>query len=150
MIFNRETVDGVQREIIPLLHEHYREIAKFQDIPLDVDWLFYRNAERMNLLRIFTCRKNTVLIGYAVFCIKPNPHYASSLQASQDVVFIQKNQRGNGREFIKWCDAQLKSEGVQAVYHHIKAKHNFGPMLEAQGYELVDLIYCKRLDVEAT
>jgi hypothetical protein len=51
-----------------------------------------------------------------------------------------------GGRFIKWCDEQLRAEGVAVVYHHIKAAHNFGPMLERFGYELVDLIYSRRLN----
>ena len=53
---------------------------------------------------------------------------------------------GAGERFIRYCDEQLRAQGVQAVYHHVKAKQSFGPTLTRQGYELVDLIYAKRLD----
>jgi hypothetical protein len=32
------------------------------------------------------------------------------------------------------------------VFQRTKAKHNFGNLLEALGYELVDLVYARRLD----
>ena len=51
-----------------------------------------------------------------------------------------------GAQFIKYCDEQCKSEDIQVIYHHIKAAHDFGPLLINSGYELVDLIYAKRLD----
>ena len=78
-----------------------------------------------------------------------NIHYQDSLQALQDVIYVDRELRGNGigKEFIKWCEEQLRADGVQAIYQHVKNKHNFGPMLETMGYELVDLIYAKRLDV---
>jgi hypothetical protein len=41
---------------------------------------------------------------------------------------------------------RLALEGIQVVYHHVKAAHNFGKMLERMDYKLVDLIYAKRLD----
>jgi hypothetical protein len=101
----------------------------------------------MGTLRTFTARDaDGVLTGYCVFFVRHNIHYASSLQASQDVIYIDPERRGFGAEFILWCDQQLKEEGVQAVYHHVKQAHNFGPLLERFGYECVDLIYARRLD----
>lgn len=103
----------------------------------------------MGNLRVYSARsgEKNLLVGYAVFFVRHNMHYADSLQATQDILFVQKEFRGRGGEFIAWCDYQLKKEGVQAVYQHVKAKHNFGKLLERMGYELVDLIYTKRLDV---
>lgn len=69
-----------------------------------------------------------------------------SKQAVQDVVFIHPEFRGFGKKFFIYCDDVLKNQKVQVVYHHIKAAHNFGAMLESIGYKLVDLIYAKRLD----
>lgn len=134
-------------EIIPLLRLHWEEIAHYKDIPLEVDWQAYANADKNNALRIYSTRESdgTELTGYAVFFIKENPHYKSSKQAVQDVVFIRKDKRGHGKEFLSWCESNLKAEGVEVVMHHIKAAHNWGKMLERMGYELVDLIYAKRL-----
>lgn len=87
------------------------------------------------------------LVGYALFFVRSNPHYKSSVQAVQDVIYLAPGVRGGtGYKFIAWCDAQLAAEGVQAVYQHVKAAHDFGRLLERQGYELVDFIYAKRLD----
>lgn len=144
--YQRESLAGVLTEIMPLLKEHYREIAHYQDIELDVDLEGYIRVDNAGMLRVFTCRHHKELIGYAVFLVKTNLHYRQSLQAIQDVVFISKEHRGFGRDFINWCDEQLKLEGIQVVYHHVKTKHNWGKMLEGMGYELVDLIYAKRLD----
>jgi GNAT superfamily N-acetyltransferase len=88
------------------------------------------------------------LVGYAVFFVRPNMHYMDSVQAVQDVLYLSPALRGTGHgmRFIRYCDEELTRLGVQAVYHHVKEKHNFGPALERMGYELVDLIYAKRLD----
>ena len=85
------------------------------------------------------------LVGYAVFFVRGNPHYKSSRQAVQDVLFLHKSARGNGARFVAWCDHRLVEEGTEVVYHHVKAAHDFGVMLERQGYELVDKVYAKRL-----
>ena len=99
------------------------------------------------MLRVFTARTpENELVGYAVYFVRPHLHYKSSLNAFQDILYIRKDVRGLGGSFIFWCDDQLRKEGVQVVAQHIKAAHNFGPLLEKVGYTLMDLIYVKRLD----
>jgi hypothetical protein len=146
--FRRETLDGaLWAEIMPLLERHWIEVAHYSDIPLHVDVNAYAMAEANGFLRVYTIRDDATLVGYAAFFVRPNPHYASSLQAVQDVIYLHPDYRGGtGARFIAWCDAQLREQGVQAVYHHVKQAHNWGPMLERMGYELVDLIFAKRLD----
>ncbi len=135
-------------EMMPLFVRHWREIAHYQDIELKPNVEFYETMFKHGCLRVFTVRKDEALVGYSVFFVKPNPHYMGSIQASQDILFLAPEFRKGsvGARFIKWCDEELKSDGVQAVYHHVKTAHNFGPMLERMGYECVDLIYARRLD----
>lgn len=144
--FGIESFAEVREEIKPLLAAHWKEVAHYPDIELDVDWTRYAMLADAGLLRIFTVRSQGGLVGYAVFVVQTNMHYSQSLQAMQDVLFISEQHRGFGRKFIEWCDDHLRDLGVQAVYHHVKAAHNFGPMLERMGYELIDRIYGRRLD----
>lgn len=147
MQFQREATPKIFAELKPLLEKHWREVAHFQDIPLEPDWETYENLDNSGALRTYTVRTlDGVLVGYAIYFVRSNPHYKSSIQASQDILFMDPAYRGKGGRFIKWCDEQLKADGVQAVYQHVKAKHNFGPLLERIGYQLVDLIYARRLD----
>ena len=144
MKFARESIADVWGEVQALLNEHWREIAHYQDIPLQPDEVFYLGNPA---LRCFTAREDC-LVGYACFVVAPNKHYMGSLQAMQDVLFISPGHRKGltGYRFIRWCDEQLKAEGVQVVYHHTKTAHDFGALLTRQGYEEVDRIYAKRLD----
>lgn len=147
MKFQRERVHDLIEELLPLLKKHWEEIARFKDIPLAPEFERYMVCEDKGGLRVYTARTDEgLLIGYAAFMIHNNVHYRNSLQALQDVIYIDKERRGFGHMFIAWCDEQLKAEKVQVVSHHVKAKHNWGPMLEKQGYELVDLVFQKRLD----
>lgn len=133
-----------------MLQKHWGEIAHFSDIELNVDWATYFKMQDGGMLRMFTAREQDgTLVGYAVFIVRYNPHYADSLTALQDVIFIDPGKRGFGKKFIEWCDEQLRKEEVQLVVHHVKAAHNFGQMLESIGYELIDLMYGRRLDIEA-
>jgi hypothetical protein len=147
--FQREQLTAeLCEELRPLLEKHYKEIAHYQDIPLIPAYEQYMKLDSMGMLRVFTAREESgECAAYAIFFVKHNLHYSSSLQAVQDIIYVDPNKRGFGARLIKWCDEQLKAEGVQVVYHHVKVAHNFGPLLERMGYQLVDLIYGKRLDL---
>lgn len=142
-------------ETLPLLMAHYEEIAHFKDIPLKPDQATYAAVASVGALRVYTVRESVwkTLIGYAVFFLRQNIHYATSLQAVQDILYLAPSARGKlvGFRFIKWCDEELRKEGVQVVMHHVKAREDldFGPMLERIGYELVDRIFARRLDKES-
>ena len=148
MKYAQESYDAVIEEIMPLIEEHYLEIAKYKDIPLEPDWPTYKAMDKLGILRIFTCRdeETNKLLGYGIYLVKSHLHYSSCLVGQQDILFITKEKRGMGFKFILWCDKQLEYQGVKMVIQHVKASHNFGPMLEKLGYELMDLIYTKRLD----
>jgi hypothetical protein len=150
MNFQRERAHDVFDELVPLMEKHYAEIAHYQDIPLDVDRAAYEFAEDAGNLRVFTVRDEDegAVIGYAVYFVRHNIHYRGSLQAMQDVLFLDPAFRHGlvGAKLIAFADAALQAEGVQVVYHHVKIEHNFGPLLERLGYQLIDLIYGKRLD----
>lgn len=144
--FQKESLEQCYEEALPLLQNHYHEIAHYQDIEFDPDIDKYKAIEGLGILHIFTARKEGRLVGYAVFIVQYNMHYKQSLQALQDVLFVDPMYRGFGKRFIEYCDIELKKLGVQCTVHHTKAAHNFGPMLNRIGYELVDHIYVKRLD----
>ena len=144
---------GLLHEALPLLRAHKDEIAHYQDIPLDVAEEKYLAMDLAGTLRVFTARVDDAtasldnkLVGYAVFFVAPNLHYRGSLQASQDILYMDPAHRGRGLVFINWCDEQLRQEGVQAVYQHLKVEHDFGRALERLGYVFVDKIYARRLD----
>ncbi len=162
--------DALWDEAMPLLRAHWKEVAAFQDIPLNPDRALYAASEEAGILRVFTARdasggsydtqpvirkeypgwrplESWPLVGYALYFVRPAPHYQSSVQAVQDVLYLHPDRRGRtAYKFVAWCDEQLSIEGVQVSYHHVKASKDFGSMLEHQGYELVDRIYAKRLD----
>jgi len=148
--FGLELLTELWSEIDPLLVAHYEELARFKDIPLAPDKAAYATVENIGMLRTYTVRDDGVLVGYAIFFLRQALHYSTSLQASQDVLFISPAHRGRktGLEFLTWCDEQLRVEGVQVVYHHVKVDPalDFGPLLIRLGYEQIDAIYGKRLD----
>lgn len=144
--YQLEKLEDIYDEILPILKEHYLEIAHYKDIKFEPNISEYYRLEDIGIIKIYTVREESELIGYAVFIIKSHLHYKSSLTAGQDILYIKKEKRGFGRDFINWCDGELKKLGVQVVYQHVKANHDFGSMLETLDYKLVDKLYGRRLD----
>lgn len=147
----RESLDAArtgQKSVDSLLERHWREIAYYEDIPLDVDWNFYQEADKRGLLRIFTVRDGEELVGYAVYLVRHAPHYKSSLQAVQDVIFLAPEyRRGSaGLQLVGYADAMLAAEGVQLTYHHSKVKQPIDIILRRQGYQLIERVWGKRHD----
>ena len=151
MEFQREYLETNERlieELWPLLEAHYIQIAHYKDIPLIPDFEAYRVAEKNGALRIFTARERGVIYGYSVFFVRKNVHYSTSVQAVQDILYLDPMVRkgSTGYRFIQWCDDQLRADGVQAVYHHVKVDHDFSPVLQRMGYEEIERIFARRLD----
>lgn len=144
--FNTERLQDIWDEIVPILKDHYLEIAHYKDIRFEPNVSEYFKIEDAGILKVFTAREDDLLIGYNVFLVRNNMHYKSSLQALNDIIYIKKEKRGFGKKFIKWCDEELKSIGVQVVHHHIKFAHDWSPILENMGYVKHDIIMSKRLD----
>lgn len=131
-----------------LLLEHWREIAHFKDIQLDVNWGAYHAVETAGKLRIYTARRVTELVGYVAYFVNVNPHYQGSLQAVQDVLFLAPEHRKAlaGYRLLLYSERQLAEEGVQAVYQHSKIAHQLDAFFTRLGYEAVDTLWAKRLD----
>jgi GNAT superfamily N-acetyltransferase len=148
--FQRERIQGLWDELAPLLEQHWREVAFYQDIPLAPDTEVYGMAEDAGRLRCFTAREDGKLIGYSFYFVQQHPHYVGSKVAQQDVIFVDPAKRRGtlGARLIAWCDEQLRAEHVQVVTHHVKvAPHlDFGRLLERMGYEPTDTLWSKRLD----
>lgn len=130
-------------EMIPLWVRHHAETVQYVNIPLEPNTIAYQQAAKAGIVRIFTARIDGKLIGYQVFFVMPHLHSRHSLQATQDIIFIDREYRKGltGYKFIKFCSDKLISDGVQVIYQHISAHHDFGPVLKRMGYELVDLVY---------
>lgn len=136
-------------EAYDLLYTHWDEIAHYRDLPLDPDRAQYLALQANGVLRAYSVRVSDTqkLVGYAVYFVRPNPHYVSSgLCAAQDILYIHPDHRGIGHRFIPWCDEQLRAEGVRCVYQHSKLAHDIGPLLTRLGYEPIDTMWGRRLD----
>jgi GNAT superfamily N-acetyltransferase len=148
--YQREHMADIWDELLPLFELHYREIAHYQDIPLAPDRAFYLEADRLGLLRAYTVRAiDGLLVGYVTLVVRTNPHYATSVQAVADLLYLHPDHRRGraGVGLIRYAEDQLRREGVQVVMHHVKIAHpRLGEILRRGGYIPIDTLYAKRLD----
>jgi len=145
MDFGVDSIEASFKEALPLIREHFEETGIHDGIEFDPDVEGYLGAESAGVLRVYSCRDDGLLVGYAVYVVSYNLHYKSSLQALQDVVFIRKQYRGVGFKFMKWCDDQLKIEGVGVVLQNSMVDHDISPLLIRMGYTLECNTYRRRL-----
>lgn len=135
-------------EMRPLLEMHSDETNAWPDIAFKLDIEPYVAFETAGMLRVFTARDDTnTLLGYVVITVGPHPQYAGSVQASTSAVFMHPRIRGTASfVFLSWCDAYLKAEGVQVVYHSVKTSLDWSPLLLHMGYGLHEVVYARRLN----
>lgn len=133
----------------PMLIDHWRELADFQDIPLDVSWDWYEAAEKLGSLVIYAARDDGRLVGYALFVWRPShPHYKNHAWAVLDIIWVDPNMRGQGigTGLADFFEAELKKLGVSVVQMRSKTKSpELGNMLSARGYRQNELAHTKRL-----
>lgn len=150
-VIQREMLtEALWSEVMPLLTAHYHEIAHYPDIELNPWKERYFTLQDNGALRLLVARDEGGLIGYLAVLVTPHLHYADSLTASQDVLFVRNDHRGLllGRDLIRAAEEMLRAEGVQVFSQHCKVRPDIdvGRLFRAMGYEPMDMIYVKRLD----
>ena len=148
-VFSCETYDQVIGDITPLLAEHHKELGPYQEeMPFDPELGLYRKASDAGLARIYTARLDTGLVGYAIYFIRPNPHYRSTGWAISDIIWVHPKHRnfGIGNGLYEFIEKDLKAQNVFVLHTTTKKNHPaLGMLLESRGHVLVELGYQKRL-----
>lgn len=145
LVYAKESAIDAILEIEPLARDHYNEIAVHMGEPYDPDWNAYRLMEQAGYLRVYTARDDGRLVGYAVFFLRPHQHSKASMQAFSDLLYIARESRGHGHDFIRWCDLQLKADGARVVYQSVTPYCDFSKTLERLGYEDLGRTFGRRL-----
>jgi hypothetical protein len=137
----------VADSIHALAAANYAEVGHFPGIAFDIDANKYNDADNRGVLRIFTIRDEQ-LIGYATFIVARGLHTKRCLRANHDAIYIDPRRRDVllFTNFIEFCDAYLKKEGVELVSQSVHVSRNFGPLLKCLGYELVAHTWARRLN----
>jgi hypothetical protein len=147
-VFSREPLSPeLVGEMVPLIAQHFHEIARFKDFKVEPEFLFYKQAEDAGALRIFCARLDSTLIGYSVFTLARHPHFKATIQAHEELLYLGQVWRKGitGDRFIQFCDQQLAADGANVIYHTVTVERDFSALLLRRGYELSDRVYAKRV-----
>lgn len=147
--FQRERFSAtLEEELLPLALQHNKEIGGvISDIVVKVPREMYEHLDANDSLRIYTIRKNGELKGYNNFVVILHPEY-NKLTAQHDVMFVHPSVRigFNAMRFLRWCDEQLKQDGILFVTQNVTVEKDYSPILERLGYKPSETIYIKRLN----
>ena len=144
--FKKEKYHDLIEELKPYLHDHYKEVAMYQDkIPLDPNYEAYGLAQDNGVLHMFTMRDEGELIGYNIFFVQSHPHYNSTYWAMNDIVYIAPDQRHNlaSLEFFQYCEEQLKEFGADVITYHMKVMKTFQALMESLDMDHAEHMYTK-------
>jgi hypothetical protein len=132
-------------EFEPLARKHFNEVRHDWGGSFDYDpnRNTFLGMEQRNKLRFYTCRKDGELIGYACYLLLHSIQSKTQLQGYCEMIFIKKEERGAGLEFIFWCDAQIEKE-VDIIIYAVKPFADYSRILKHLGHELLETSYARR------
>lgn len=147
--FQKETYSEAVEDIKSLIGEHYEEVSQHKDFPLQPSFDIYEKLDSIGMLSIFTARdEGKVIVGYAVFIVAKEHKYKDMLKATQDVLFIRKDIRGRGLDFLIYTQNELKEMGVKIVTQSVTPDNDFSKVLLWLGYKHTETIYTKNLTLK--
>ena len=146
--FKAEPLEPAFTDAAPLLEMHYQELTLNKDaVKLKPMLENYRQIERTGKLAVYTARDDGALVGYGVFFVAPHIHYADTVVAMNDVLFLHPaHRRGSmGTRLIKFCEQALRARGAHKIAWHIKLSLDWSPILARLGYATEEITVAKLL-----
>jgi GNAT superfamily N-acetyltransferase len=134
------------RDLLPL---HHKELGPYQDaMPLVPDYAFYERAASIGMVRFYTARQYGQLLGYAIYFVKPNPHYSTTSWAVSDIVWVHPEHRnaGVGNGLFEFVEIDMRKNGIFVLHTTAKEAHKpLQKLLLSRGHKLVELGFQLRL-----
>lgn len=143
--FNQESVQDVLPEVLSMLRDHWEEVARNKDKQkLSVDFDRYTDMEEEGVLVAYVLREDGVAKGYSTYFLNTHLRY-DMYCALNDVIYVSPELRHGSvtKEFIEYCEKDLKSRGVENVMISMKSDHRFESLLKSCGYGPLEVSYSK-------
>lgn len=138
--FQEELMSSITHELRPLFEEHYNEVGAFGGLKvgLNIQWTVYKILEEKGMLHFVTARKGNRLAGYYVSIIAPHLHFADTLVAENDTIFITKKYRAGrvGVELIKYAGVLLNKK-CKVVLLNLPADKAYTRLASHAGFTLI-------------
>ena len=135
--FKCEPLEPMFTQAAELFKLHYEELTLNKDaVKLNPMRDSYQQIERTGKMAVYTARDDGELVGYAIFFVSPHIHYADTIVAMNDVLFLHPAHRKGsmGTRLIKFCEQGLRTRGAHKIVWHIKLSRDWSPILIRLGY----------------
>lgn len=133
-------------ELAPIVYQHWLEVEDHkEEIPLEPDWLRYRELASGGFLTVITVRDDSALVGYSLILTMPSLHSKSVKLGVNDVVYLKPLYRktGLGTSLFKKVEEVMKEKGVKLLSVSTKTKQPFDDLCIRLGYENTERLYTK-------
>lgn len=150
-VYKVERWRDLRREMLPLLVQHWKEIAlNHLDVPLDIDHERYDAMDESGALHIVTVRQDGELVGYHVAIVAGHLHYKSTLHGITDVYWLAPAHRQGftGIRLFKAVERELAAMGVRKLFTGTKVHLDMSKLFERLGYKRVEYLYAKLIGGE--
>lgn len=142
----RDVID----EAKPLLAEHHKELALYQDdIPLNPDYELFGRADDAGMAITIIARDAAgKLVGYAYYFLKKHQHYLEHAWAVSDLFWLAPEHRrlGNGKALFKFIETELTAAGADVMHTTLKVSNPAAKyLLETMGHQTVEFGLSKKL-----
>ncbi len=124
--FQEETFDAAFPPAIPLLREHWAEIARNRErIPLAPNVPAYQRAQDAGQLCIVTAKDGSELVGYTVDFVAPPLHYSETIFAESDIFWLHPAYRGRsvGVRLLLRREEALRQRRAVVIQTRAKIAH---------------------------
>jgi hypothetical protein len=143
--FRQECLMLCEDEVSPLAALEWEESGHPTE-SLCIDWDQYAALENVGMLRFFTARDGSALIGYIVVIVMSPLTTKGSLVAVLDSAYVAKPYRGKtGYQLFYFVETCMKEDGVFRILASSSAKNPIGAFLERMGYCEVETKFEKAL-----
>jgi GNAT superfamily N-acetyltransferase len=142
--FQIEKLSEVLPHIKGILADNHAETGVY-DLPFNPDYDRYLYLDSIGQVLLMTARKDTELVGFAVFFLDYEIQQKELRSATTSINFVRKEHRGIGLAFMRYCDQTLKHHGINSVWRQASAKLDIGKVYERMGYTRIETSYLKRL-----
>jgi GNAT superfamily N-acetyltransferase len=144
--FALECLANVKEDIKPLIQEHWELVALNQGkIKLNPDWEEYARLDAAGVLKIFTARSDSELVGYFIVTVSRSVHYQDHLFAICDIIFVKPDKRcgATGYKLIKYAERWCAENKVSLLNINTKVHVPFDRLMEGMNFNLIERVYSK-------
>lgn len=147
VIFRRERLAPILREILPLIEKDWRENGADRDqVPLEMDLDRYLAYDLVGVLQIVTARANGALVGYVWALVHPHIDHQGMGWAMLTWYWLYPEYRhgGVGNAMLEAMETFLRAAHVGVVEATEKIARAHG-LFGRRGYHATDIVHRKLL-----